>query len=912
MRALRELGRWLLALLKPARMKDEIDEELRFHIEMLAEEKQQAGLSAKDAWCAARRQFGNPLLLKERSWDAWGWTFWDRLAQDMRHTFRTAARSPMQTLLIVATLGLAMGGVLAIFSLLDKLIMRPLPVSKPGELALISAPQPGPRKLMFGGAEVEGKHVFATDLPFFKVLNDQIRVYQGMLAYSRARATMATSGVPAPANGFMVTGNYFDVLGVKAQFGRTLTPSDDLESEGAAAVVLTHGFWKRQFGGDPSVLHKAIVLNKQSMVVVGVTTPGFTGTESGYNADFFVSVNQANNFIPPFPGFRYDAPGYDVYTILARMAPGVDIQQAERETEMVYRRLIAKSIPKTPSHNADNHDAEAIYRVYLFPAGYVSAMPYDLIHNMKSPLKLLMAMVTLVLVVAVGNVANLLLARRAARARETAIRYALGSSRRRILRELLGESLLLSAGAAFLGYFLASWTLHVVPALYDHWPAGASAEPSPRSHLFAIGLAFVIGVGVWGASAVRATKRSLLPGLVENAAVGGTQRATHWRRGMVALQIAFSLILLCSSFVLCRSLVNLMSVDPGYSIDNIYGFSIDYGQSEYKGKREGMLVSRIAEHVRAIPVVRMVSMTYTLPLSGGANIRHVNDRPIPMDNKGTRAIIMAVGPDYFRALGIPLIAGREFTQQDLEAGRVAMVNEPLARILCRETNPIGRRFWVGLGRADLEIVGVVKEIKGISLRDQELPYLYLPVSEEPTMLGRISFIFRTTGPDITLNAVRIAVKQVDPSVQVVEFGSMAERVSQSIYRDRALTMFSLCFAGLASILCAIGVFGLTSYSIAGRTKEIGLRIALGANPGSIYRLVMKEIVWLSFIGCSVGLAGFITIKRIFTSLLFQLTPTDTASLVGAILVLGLTAFLAGFIPSRRAAKLDPSLSLRWE
>jgi putative ABC transport system permease protein len=351
-----------------------------------------------------------------------------------------------------------------------------------------------------------------------------------------------------------------------------------------------------------------------------------------------------------------------------------------------------------------------------------------------------------------------------------------------------------------------------------------------------------------------------------------------------------------------------MSVDPGFSADTLFSFSIDYGELESKGARTEALLKQITDQIRATPGVRAVAVTDTVPLSGGVNIRHVNDRPIPLDDRGTRTEIVSIGPDYFKTLGIPLTAGREFTPKDeAGAGRVAVVNESLARIIYGKSNPIGRRIWVGGASTDVEIVGLVKDMKSMSLRDRAAPAIYLPVSS-----GNVSFLLRTAGPAATLNAISAAVKKVDPSLQVVEFRSVADRVAESLFRDRAFAMLSLCFAGLASVLCAIGVFGLTSYSIAGRTKEIGVRIALGARRGPIYKLVMQELLLLSLLGCSMGLVVFVSIRRVFASLLFQLTPTDPVSLGWAIMVLGLTIFLAGFIPSRRAANLDPTVALRWE
>ena len=815
MSAIREFGRRLKVLLKPGRVEDEINEEMRFHIEMLAKDRREAGLNDTEALYAANRQFGNPGVLKERSWDEWGWSFLDTLAQDMRHAFRTIVRSPAQTLLIVTTLGMAMAANLAVFSLLDKLVFRPLPVEKPSELVLINAMQPEPRKVIVGG-RLNNKMLWSVDYPLYRNLRDQVRVFQGMSAHRTIGATLATGEEPVSVKGFSVTGNYFNLLGIKAQLGRVLTPVDDVESDGDAPVVLTHGFWQRQFGGDPFVLNRTIRLNSRTMVVVGITPPGFTGTVSGWNADFFVPLNHAEAFWK-IPGFKYDAPGYDLYTVMARLAPGVDILQAEKATDKVYQQLMAEAL-RNSSMRTDEERARwlATHHVSLLNGGYASSASPAVIRDIKTPLKLLMAMVALVIFVAAGNVSNLLLARGTARARATAIRFALGSSRWRILRELLGESLILSASAAVLGYFLASWAGHLVPVLLNisKLPEGVSTDPGLRSDLFAIGLALVIGVGIWGASAIRATKRSFLPALIENAATGGTPRATYWRRSMVVVQITFSLILLCASFVLYRSLMNLMSVNPGFSVDNLYSFFIDYTQSGYKGVRAEELRNQIADRAQAIPGVRMVAMTDMVPFSGGANIRHVNDRPIPRDDKGTRSIIISLGPDYFKTMGVPLIAGREFTDKDKTGtGKIAVVNESLARILFGSVNPIGRRIWVGGENTDREIVGMVKDMKSLSLRNPDGPSLYLPVSQEYTYLplskepmdvGPVNFVLRTEGPIVTLNDIRAAVKQVDPSLRVAELMPLSDRVSELLYRDRALALLSLCFAGLASLLCAIG------------------------------------------------------------------------------------------------------------
>jgi predicted permease len=467
--------------------------------------------------------------------------FIDTLLTDLHRALRSIIRSPGLALVVITTLGLALAANIAVFSLLDKLVLRPLPVEKPSELVILSAPPlpSGTASVSVGFRGKGSQAIRGMSYPLYAGLRDRLNVFQGVLAQFRVRATMLAGAEPLQTNGVLATGNYFELLGVKAFLGRTLTPDDDRIAGGSPLVVITHGFWLRQFGGDPSVLHRTIRLNKVPMTIVGVLAPGFTGTVAGEVPDFFVPLCMAASFIR-IPGFRYDAIGFNLYTAMARLAPGVDAKQAERLAEQVYQQLLADAVRQAPRLTDEDRRLIASSHLSLLPGGYASSQPSALSRDLNTPLTLLMAMVALVLIVAAGNVANMLLARGEARSRETAIRFALGSTRWRLLREYLIESLLLCAGAGTLGFLLASWTSSLAPVALnvESLPAGVTSAPDYRASMVVILLSLTTGFGIWMASALRATGSSALPALIEHAGVGGHPRALHWRRGLVVAQVS--------------------------------------------------------------------------------------------------------------------------------------------------------------------------------------------------------------------------------------------------------------------------------------------------------------------------------------------------------------------------------------
>ncbi|MFB3904618.1 MAG: ADOP family duplicated permease [Acidobacteriota bacterium] len=897
--------------LQKRRAEQALDEELRSCVDLLTEEKMQRGVGQAEARRQALIELGGVEQVKEEVRAVRGLPFLEAMIRDVRFGLRNLVRAPGFTVAVILTLGLALGANAAVFALLDRLVLRPLPVKEPAALVIVSAP-PIPTRSRLTVMFVTRGGVKGVSYPLYVALRDRLNVFEGMLAEFHVTATVLAGGEPFMAGGVVATDNYFEALGVRPVLGRVFGPGEDRAHGHSPVVVISHGLWQRQFGGDRSILNKTIRLNQLPMTVIGVTPPGFTGTVAGDTSDFFTLLSARDKLIGS--RFRYDSPDFNIYKLVARLAPGVAQEQAEHVADGVYRQLLADAVgdgartEKSRARFASQH-------LTLSPGGYASNDQSALGRDLKTPLQLLMAMVSLVLIVAAGNVGNLFLARGEARARETAIRFALGSTRWRVLRQSLLESLMLALGAGLFGLLLAHWTSSLAPVLLDveTLPEGVTSAPDHRAGAVTLGLALVAGLVIWAASAVHAVRRGSSCSLIQQVKIAGRRPGFHWRRVLVAAQIALSIVLLCASAVLSRSLIKLMRVDTGFPVENLYSFSLNPGQAGYGSSQSGAFLLSVLDRLSRIPGVASASITSQLPLSAGGSGGFVIADATDAPHEVGADIIAEVGAGYFRSLGMPVVAGREFTSDDGTGSlKVALLNESLARLLFDHSNPLGRRVGFQGGPPDMQVVGIVKDTRSNS-RAAVRPSLFRPYNFKEPPNNQAAFVVRVArSGSLSSDAVRTVVRGIDPAVAVTEFTSMTERTSRLLYRDRMLASVSLCFAALAAILCGIGIFGLTSFSVAHRSQEIGLRIALGATRGSIQWLVMREVSWLAAAGCAGGLVAFITFNRVLSSVLFQLTPDDPASLVVGALVLGGTAFAAGFLPAWRAARLDPAFILRQE
>lgn len=914
--------RRVATFLRKRKVEQELDDELRASVDLLAEEHIQKGVEPQDAIRLARIELGGVEQVKEEVRATRGLPILDSAIRDLHHALRNLARAPGFSIAVVVTLSLALGANASVLALLDRLILRPLPVKEPGSLVAVHAPRL-PERPSGSGPIVSissGSGRTGLSYPLYAALRSRVPAFTGMLAQTHATATMMVEGTPVGVEGRLVTGNYFELLGVKAALGRLLTPDDDALPDGSP-VVLSHGLWQRQFGGDPAILNRTIHLNRHPMTVVGVAAQAFTGTAAGAAPDFFAPLRLGGALSGMPPGlkanFRFDSPNFHMYGVMARLAPGRDLKQAERAADRVYQQLVAAALgPGTGASQArrDYDKRRSEFRLQLSPGGYASSEQSSLSHDLRTPLLLLMAMVGLVLAIAAGNVANLFLARGEARSREIAIRFALGASRWRVLRALLVESLLLTLTAGGVGLLLARWTTGLAPVLLnvERLPDGVTPAPDLRIGVAVMVLSLAAGLCIWAASAPRAVGRATLTGLAAHIQAGA-RRTMRWRRVLVVAQAALSIVLFCGSAVLSRSLIRLMSVDPGFSVDNLYSFWLNPGRAGYDAGRSNAILAQVFEVLGGVPGVKGVSIATDLPLSGRGMGTGVNrdqrsgeDRGEPVDTD-----IGHVSPGHLANLGIAMMAGREFSRDDVRGAKVVVINEALAQRLFGKNDPIGRGVGIDGGLPEWRVVGIAKDVKSGPRTPAKL-IMYQPYNfQDP--VSTAGFALRAEkGVHLTSEMVRTAVRRVETAVAVEEFAGMPEQAARALYRDRMLAWVSVSFAILAALLCAVGIFGLTSFSVAKRAQEIGIRMTLGATRASIQWLVMREVSVMAAIGCALGLAVFLFAGRVLSTMLFELTSSDPASLVAGAAVLGGTAFLAGFMPAYRATLVDPARTLRQE
>jgi predicted permease len=912
---MRTLWKRLLATIRRNKAERDLDAQVQFHLQMLADEFEAQGMSPGDARLAARRSFGGVEQVKEIYRERRGLPLVEGALRDLRYTVRTLVRSPGFTLVVVVTLGLAIGANAAIFLLLDQVVLRPLPVAKPDQLVVVSVPNlpsNATRSLSAGGRGPGGQMMYAVSYPLYTAIRNRVPLFRGVLAHWFFRPTLLVGTTPEQARGELVTGNYFDILGIKAAIGRTLQPDDDHLPVGQPVVVLTHAFWQRQFGADPSVLNRTIRVNNYPLTIVGVTAPGFSGTVVGQTPDLFVPLTMINQ-VAPLRGYNLLSQEVSNLNVMARLAPGVSREQAEKYVRGIYEALFADALSRT-TRPFDVARVKA-RPVSLLPGGYASSQQSSVTLELTRTLELLMAMVALVLLIAASNVTNLLLARGAVRARDVAIRLAIGATRWRLLRERLVESLVLALCAGAASLFVAEWVVKLLPLVLPFGDRAASLTMTPdrRVTVFAFLVAGATGLYIWLTSALQVTRRSSLPPLAGTGSrLPWVRKPLRLRRGLVVVQVALSLALLCASTLLAHSLYNLMTVDPGFKVDGLSTFSVQLATSGERPERATPFLRQLLDDLSGLPGVRAVSMTSRLPFTGGPSGTWVVGGPGARDvSKPIMTDTSHVGPGYFSTIGMPLRAGRDFTRQDVAgAAKVAVVNESLALALFGRTDATGQLVGYEQGQPpDIQIVGVAKDAK-TGPRTPARPSIYLPCFQQPGP-ATMTIVVRTAREEtLSSGVVRNLLKRLGPSVAMSDLRAMADYIAEALLRDRMVAMLSLCFAVLATLLTAIGLFGLTSFGVARRSHEIGIRLALGAARKSILWMVIREVAVLTVVGGAVGLAAYLGASRLVGAFLFELSPTDPPTVAAAAMVLTAVALTAGFVPAWRATQLDPLLTLR--
>lgn len=828
------------------------------------------------------------------------------LWQDLRFGLRTLLKSPGFTAVAVLSLALGIGANTAIFQLLNAVRLRNLPVRAPHELAEVRITD------MDGARGSFSSNYNSVNNPIWEQIRDRQQSFSSIAAWGNTTFNLAQGGEVRPAKSLWVSGDYFNMLGVAPIMGRVLNASDDTRGCSSPGAVISYPFWQREYGGDPNVVGKKITLANHPFEIIGVTPQSFFGLEVGQNFDLALPI--CAEAIVAGKNSRLDSGTSWWLMVTGRLKPGYTVARATSELQQIgpslFQATLAPNYPPVSVNKYLNFKLEAVSAA----SGYSG-----LRENYERPLWILLAIGGLVLLIACANLANLLLARSTAREREMAVRQALGASRGRLVRQLLSESLLLAAIGALLGALLAQTLSKFLVAFISTTDNRIFLDLGLdwRVLAFAALVAALTCVLFGLTPALRATR--IEPGAAMKASargLTGTGGRFSLRRGLVVVQVALSLVLVASAFLFSRSLNKLMSIDAGFNQEGILVTSAGYRQLNIPPENRIAFKHSLLERLQAIPGVDEVAETNIVPLSGSANgNRFWADGADPQT--AIDCLYSWVGPNYFKTLRTPVIAGREFDEHDSANNtNVAIVNETFARKIFAGANPIGRRIWIEATPNDpestYEVVGLVKNTKYGELREESAPIVFLSILQESRPAAGAQFLIRSNLAQAEITgAVKRTLAEVNPAI-TLQFLGFKKMIEESLLRDRLMATLSGFFGLLALLLASIGLYGILSYGVVSRTKEIGIRMALGAQSREVLRLVMREALLLVLIGVVVGVPVVFATTRFASTLLFGLTPTDPASLGLAGLLMFVVAFVAGYLPARRATKVDPLVALRYE
>jgi predicted permease len=833
---------------------------------------------------------------------------------DLRYSLRVLIKNPAFTAMAVLSLTLGIGANAAIFSLLDAVLLKSLAVKQPEQLVFLETGEPSLKR--------------STNITYrtYERLRAQNQVLADACYFGFAtRVNASFNGSPEVVQAQLVSGSFFSTLGINAALGRTFTETEDKENSAQQVAVLGDAYWKRQFGASPLIVGQNLIVNNRPFTVIGVAPAEFFGVIVGSNPDVFLPSRSGDLILPR----RTRISDSTLPFILARLQNGASEEQARSALSLIAQQtaLEESGAELTPEKQ------QAIQRQSLRLV--TAAQGFNALRQeFSSPLRLLMVVVGLVLLIACANVANLLLARAAAREKEIALRLALGAPRWRIVKQLLTESLLLAfIGGAF-GLLLASWStsllLKVLAIEHNSFSGGAPVlitVPFDVRIVSFTAVVSVIAAVVFGlAPAWRASKFDLTPSMKESRTSGG-KRWFGWGRTLVVTQVALSLTLLVGAGLFIRSLVKLRSVDVGFQREQMLLFSIDPQLSNYGREQIRGLYRQMLERIGSVPGVTSVSLSRQGLLSGSGtqgSITVPGFTPPAQENQVVRSddsvrldvpYLSQVGPNFFRTLGMTIVRGRDIGPRDNEtAPKVTVVNEAFARYYFGSEDPIGRRFDRGeQDGGEVEIVGVVKDAKAESVKEQTPRTYYVPFLQDPSSWRETTFQVRTAGDPLeTVAAIRHEVQSLEPNLPLFRIKTLEQQVDETLAQERLVTTLASLFGVLALLLACAGLYGVLSYSVSRRTREIGIRMALGAKRGDVLRFFVGQGMVLVLFGVLVGLAAAFALTRFMSSLLFGISNTDFLTFAGVAVGLAVVALFACYIPARRATKVDPSVALRSE
>ena len=899
----------LQSLFRRGRSAQRLNDEIQFHLDQQIAENLAAGMSREEARYAATRIFGNPTALKEETRDTWGWTWLEQFALDFRYGLRSLRKSPLFTTVAVLTLALGIGANTAIFSLVDQVLLQLLPVKHPEQLVLVVE-----RGIRFGDSWGENDISY----PTYRDFRDGNQIFSGMFCRYPTTVSLGYGDHTEQVAAELVSGSYFPVLGVTAAIGRTLTPDDDRVPGGHPVAMLSYSFWQNRFSSDPSIVGRQIVINGYTFTVIGVSPAGFDGVELGYKSKVFIPMMMQAQMTPLSD--RLEERSLSWVTAFGRLKPGVNIAQAKASLQPLMHNILEVEVQEpTLQHYSDYDRAQFLKNsIDLLPGsqGWSS-----LREQMQTPLWVLAALSGAVLLLACANLANLLLARATTREREMAVRLAIGAGRRRIIRLLLVESLLLAVIGTAVGLGLAFLADHVLLATYFPGDSAGdfpiSSVPDMRVLVFALAMMLLTALVFGLAPAIQGSQADLAPTLKDRAGSVTGGRQVFLRKLLVSGQMALALLLLIGASLFLRTLANLERSGPGFSTEHLMAFSVNPSLNGYVDDRAKDFFRRLTGDLQTLPGVSSVGLS-TMPVLQG----HGWSNPVIAEGYSAdpgqeqRPICDMISPKLFTTLGVPIVAGRDFTVLDTRP--VAIINETLARKYFAGRDPVGLHIGLVDDRTatpdtpNLEVVGVVQDLKFKNLRDPAPPQAYLPYWHDEKSRFMTFYLRTRVDPQQLAQAVREQVRRLDPNVPVVDLRTVNEQIGLSLKSERLVASLSAVFGALAMALAVIGLYGVMAYTVARRKHEIGIRVALGALQSDVLWMVMRQVALLSGTGLAIGALLAFALGSLIRSQLYGLQPHDPFTFAFAALVLGVSAGAAGLIPSWRASRVDPMVALRYE
>jgi putative ABC transport system permease protein len=854
------------------------------------------------------------------------------LTQDLRYAFRTFVQNPAFAAVAILSLALGIGANTAIFSVVDAVLLKWLPVSSPQELVIVAR---NPKQPSVG-----------LNYPDYEYIRDHNKAFSGVLVYGGGGSGFSLTVPDEGAQGtsqlvpsILVSGNYFDVLGVKPAIGRLFTPDDNKTAGAHPVAILSYDFWKTRFGGDSRILGRKITVNGSPFSIIGVTRQGFTGAQIGTTPALYLPVMMLQQVNAN--ARNWNSRHYWWLTPIARLKPGVSLQQATAEAEVLFKQIDQNDPERRPTPTYDK-EREIRNRAIILPGsgGYS-----NLRNRFSKPLIVLLVVVGLVLLIACANVANLLLARAASRQKEIAIRVAIGAGRRRLISQLVTEAVVLSVLGGLAGMAFAYWSVKVLLGLLPQgtFPINLNLSPDLRLLAFSFGVSLLTGLLCGILPALRATRPDVVTALKNDSSAAGTVLSRFGlarldlRKSLVVVQVALSLLLLVGAGLFVRSLENLRDIDPGFLRENVLMVGTGAGSIGYKGQRIRTFEERLRDAAARLPGVRVASLAMITPLQGSrwngdVSIQGYQWKP---DEK-PYLDMNAVSAGYFETLGIPIIEGRDFTDRDNPAvsadprekplppgekppeppgpPKVAIVNQAMAKRFFPNESALGKRF----SNSDkfkledsFEIVGVVRDTRYFGLKENVESMIYFPIWQQGAG-DRMLCIRSASDPRQLYDAIRREVRNLDSAIPVLNTFTMDEQVNNNVSQERLIATLSGFFGVLALLLAAVGLYGLMAHTATRRTREIGIRMALGAPRTTVLWLILRDGILLVAIGAIIGVPIAISLTRFVASFLYGLTARDPATIVFSTLLLALVTALASFLPARRASKVDPMIALRYE